>query len=95
MRNETKHFLVAVALLTTVTPAFAAKRSVADKAWIETCIQQRQASREKPAALRRYCVCMQAVVEDNRAFEITELERTYPPAHQVCWKQAGRRAPRP
>jgi hypothetical protein len=92
---DTKHCVMLALLLVASTPAFAAKRTAADKAWIETCVQQRQASREKPAALRRYCVCMQAVVEDNRAFEITELERTYPPAHQVCWKQAGRRAPRP
>jgi hypothetical protein len=35
---------------------------------------------------------MQATVDDNQPFEsVTDVERTYPPAHQMCWKDAGRR----
>jgi len=28
--------------------------------------------------LRNYCICMHDVAEDNRPFDITELESTYP-----------------
>lgn len=65
--------------------ASAAKLTAADKAWIDTCVSDRKQSSLKPAALRKYCGCMQAVVNNNEPFEsITELERTYPPAHRVC-----------
>lgn len=65
--------------------AFAAKLTAADKAWIDKCVSDRKAEKLKPAILRKYCGCMQAVVDNNEPFEsITELERTYPPAHRVC-----------
>ena len=34
---------------------------------------------------------MQQMVEDNQPFGITELERSYPPAHIMCRKKAGMR----
>ncbi len=72
--------------------AFAAKLTPAERAWIDTCISQRKASNETSTKLRKYCACMQAIVEDNQPFEsATDLERTYPPAHQMCWKDAGRK----
>ena len=68
----------------------AAKPTAADRAWIDTCISQRQPSKEAPARLRKYCACMQGIVEDNEPFEnITALERAYPPAHRMCRKDAG------
>jgi hypothetical protein len=71
---------------------YAAKLTAADRAWIDTCISQRKSSKEAPARLREYRACMQQIVEDNQPFEnVTALERTYPPAHQKCWKDAGRR----
>ena len=71
---------------------YAAKPTAADRAWIDTCISQRKSSKEAPARLRKYCVCMQQIVEDNQPFEnVTALERTYPPAHQMCWKDTGGR----
>ena len=73
-----------------VSDAVAARLTPADKAWIATCVADRKASKAKPAALRKYCACMHAVVEDNRPFEITELERTYPPVHQQCWNKHRR-----
>ncbi|CAN5205928.1 hypothetical protein BH10PSE11_BH10PSE11_15530 [soil metagenome] len=80
----------ALGVLSAVTlsgAAFAAKLTAADRAWIDTCISQRKASSEKPAKLRKYCACMQEVVDNNQPFEsITDLERTYPPAHQMCSK---------
>jgi hypothetical protein len=85
----------ALGVLSAVTlsgTAFAAKLTAADRVWIDTCISQRKASNEKPAKLRKYCACMQEVVEGNQPFEsITDLERTYPPAHQMCWKDAGKK----
>ena len=87
--------LVAIALNgLAATPAFSAKIKPADRAWIATCIDQRKAERNDPAALRKYCVCMQQIVDNNEPFEgITELERTYPPAHEGCYRSArlGRR----
>ena len=74
------------------SPLYAAKLTAADRAWIDTCISQRKSSKETPGRLRKYCTCMQAIVEDNQPFEsITALERAYPPAHQMCWKDAGGR----
>ncbi len=69
---------------------YAAKSTAADRAWIDTCISQRWSSQKPSAKLRKYCVCMQQIVEDNQPFEnVTALERTYPPAHQMCWKDTG------
>ncbi len=85
--------LMSCVLALAFSPAHAAKLSDADKAWIDKCVSDRKASKAKPGALRKYCVCMHDVVDNNQPFEITELERTYPPVHRQCWKQAGRRAP--
>lgn len=74
------------------SPTVAAKLTAADRAWIDTCVAQRQMSKEQPKKLQKYCTCMQDVVEDNQPFDdITALERTYPPAHEMCWKEAGRK----
>lgn len=70
-----------------VTGAHAAKLSAADQAWINTCITQRKDVKETPARLRNYCICMHDVVDDNQPFDITELERTYPPIHEFCVKK--------
>jgi len=76
--------LGALSAVTLSGTAFAAKLTATDRAWINACIAQRKASSEKPAKLRKYCTCMQEVVGDNQPFEsITDLERTYPPAHHV------------
>ena len=69
----------------------AEKLSAADKAWIETCVAQRTERQRDTVALGKYCSCMQQIVEDNTPFGITELERSYPPAHLMCRKAAGMR----
>ncbi len=58
-------------------------------AWIAKCVSERE--REQPARgkLREYCACMQDIVEDNEPFTVTELERSYPPAHLMCKEKAG------
>ena len=70
-----------VAALLAAVPAAAAKLSAADLAWIDTCIADRQLERLDPAKLRKYCECMQEIVEDNEPFTVSELEHSYPPAH--------------
>ncbi|MBN8962550.1 MAG: hypothetical protein J0H71_15565 [Rhizobiales bacterium] len=87
-------FIAMLLLAATVAAqnAFAAKLEAAGRTWIDTCIAQRQSSKEKAAKLRKYCTCMREIVDNNEPFEnITALERTYPPAHEVCWKDAGRK----
>jgi hypothetical protein len=90
-------FKIAVALGTLSAAVFssalyAAKPTAADCTWIDTCISQRKSSNEALARLRKYCVCMQQIVEDNQPFEnVTALERTFPPAHRMCWKGIGGR----
>lgn len=72
--------------------ADAAQLSAADRAWIDTCMAQRKMSKEQSLKLRKYCTCMQQTVDDNEPFDsISALEHTYPPAHQMCWKDAGRK----
>ena len=93
--SHTFNITTALGVLSAVTlsgTALAAKLTAADRAWIDTCISQRKASNEKPLKLRTYCTCMQGIVDNNEPFEsISTLERTYPPAHQMCWKDAGKR----
>jgi invasion protein IalB len=82
----------ALVVTSLASPAPAAKLTAADRAWIDTCMAQRQMSKEQPKKLRKYCTCMQEVVDDNEPFDsISALEHTYPPAHQMCWKDAGRK----
>jgi hypothetical protein len=53
---------------------------------------QRAMSREHPARLRKYCTCMQQTVDDDAPIgSISDLEHSYPPAHQMCWKESGRK----
>jgi hypothetical protein len=78
-----------VALTVIAIPrAQAADMKPADRAWIAKCIADRKAGVANPKALRPYCACMQQIVEDNQTFGVTDLERTYPPAHQMCWRDA-------
>jgi len=92
------HSFKTAAALTTLcaavfsSPLYAARLTAADRAWIDTCISQRKASGEKPVRLRKYCTCMEETIDDNQPFaDVTSLERAYPPAHQMCWKDSGRR----
>lgn len=73
------------------TGAPAAKLKPADIVWIDTCVVDRKRDGGTVSVLRKYCACMQAIVEDNQPFGVTELERSYPPAHLMCRKQAGQK----
>ena len=79
--------------LLAAAPVAAAEFNAADLAWIDTCIADRQLERLDPAQLRKYCECMQQIVEDNEPFTVSELEHSYPPAHAMCHDVAGLRQP--
>ena len=78
-----------VGALLAAAPIAAAELSAADLAWIATCIADRQLERLDPAKLRKYCACMQQIIEDNEPFTVSELEHSYPPAHAMCHDAAG------
>ena len=78
--------LLLIVAATLYIPAVVAKELAADRAWIDKCVADRKSNATKIVALRKYCVCMQGVVENNQPFGVSELERTYPPAHLMCWK---------
>ncbi|GJD93952.1 hypothetical protein OCOJLMKI_1150 [Methylobacterium iners] len=70
-------------------PAFAVTLGDADRTWIRDCVEQRAKSDLHGLTAKRYCRCMQQIVEANERFDtITALERTYPPAHRMCLRQA-------
>ena len=69
--------------------AVAAQLGAADLAWIEKCIDDRKIEQLDPVKLRKYCTCMQRIVDDNEPFTVSELEGSYPPAHAMCMEEAG------
>jgi hypothetical protein len=82
-------FALALGLSVGANPAGAAPLSAADLAWIETCIADRKLEALDPVKLRKYCACMQEIVDDNEPFSVSELEHSYPPAHVMCHREAG------
>ena len=76
--------------------AVAAELKPADIAWIEKCVADRMREsssgqmqpRSVESAFRKYCTCMQEIVKDNQPLDTTELERSYPPAHEMCWQKS-------
>lgn len=82
--------LTLAALAVLPQQAVAAKLSAADKAWIGTCAGRLAADEKKaPKAARIYCTCMHEQVENNEAMSQTELERSWPPIHIACRREAG------
>jgi hypothetical protein len=79
--------LILLAAMT--TPAAAAELSAADLAWIDKCMADRAIEQLDPIKLHKYCACMQQIVEDNEPLTVSELERSYPPAHVMCHDEAG------
>jgi hypothetical protein len=88
--------LAASFVLLLLAPAKAAPLRSGDRAWIAACVKQRAASDLRGASARRYCACMQAIVDANEPFNtITALERAYPPAHGMCLTKTGQRRKAP
>jgi hypothetical protein len=76
---------VVVASTLLVSPAPAS----AGEAWIKACLQVRENVGATRSALRRYCACMNGIVEDDQPAETSALERAYPSAHRVCSRKAA------
>ena len=92
MSTRVKHCILALCLLGPLVatgPAAAVELSAADIAWIDKCIADREIEQLDPVKLRKYCECMQQIVDDNEPFTVSELEHSYPPAHAMCQDEAG------
>ena len=50
-----------------------------DLAFIDKCVADREGETLNPTALRKCCICMQEIVEDNWPFTVSGLEGAYPP----------------
>ncbi len=99
MRQWPSHFPVTVTAALAMLGAaialdatVAAELGAADIAWIDKCVADRMREsssgqmqpRSVEFAFRKYCTCMQEIVDNNEPFDITKLERNYPPAHEMC-----------
>jgi hypothetical protein len=62
-----------------------------DKDWIEHCIAQ--ISETNKSRAKTYCACMAGTVDTSEKLRQTELERSFPPVHQACFKKAGFKIP--
>ena len=77
-------------LLACAAPA-SAQQSRQDRDWIAHCVSQ--ISETNKSRARVYCVCMAETVDTSEKLRQTELERSFPPVHQECFKKAGFRIP--
>jgi hypothetical protein len=82
--------LTAAFLFALFLPA-SAQQNAQEKEWIAHCITQ--ISETNKSRARTYCVCMAEVVDTSEKLRQTELERSFPPVHQECFKKAGFRSP--
>jgi hypothetical protein len=70
-------------------PAHAAKLSAADKAWIGKCMDQLKRENANVKIVRKYCVCMHDMFEDNESVSQSDMEHMFPPVHRSCNKSSG------
>jgi len=61
--------------------------------WMAHCAGNLKAEKLKPAVVRSYCACMADIGEEAEMLTFTQsdLEHSYPPAHQQCHARARRR----
>lgn len=69
----------------------AAQHAARDKEWVAHCTSQISETNETRARL--YCRCMAKSVDTSAKLSQTELERSFPPVHRLCFKKAGFRRP--
>jgi hypothetical protein len=81
--------LVACSIL--VADAALADDWPADSKWMAHCAANLKGEHQKPAAVRKYCLCMAGLGDEAKALTMTEgdLESAWPPAHLQCHNQAG------
>jgi hypothetical protein len=64
--------------------AFAAKFTPADIAWIDKCMNQLKLENSNRQIVRKYCICMHEVFQDNTNASQNEMELMFSPMHQRC-----------
>jgi hypothetical protein len=92
--NTVRVALLASALLALAIaprPARAAKLSAADAAWIGKCESQLSKENARAKTVHKYCVCIHEMFDDNEDVSQSDMEHTFPPAHRMCMKTAGRK----
>jgi hypothetical protein len=82
--------LVAVLLALGSAPALAQK-AVQQKEWIAHCVSQ--ISETNRLRARTYCKCMARSVDTSARLRQTDLERSFPPVHRLCFRKAGFKMP--
>jgi hypothetical protein len=83
--------LLALPLLLIFSIPAAAQQSAKDKEWIAHCVSQ--ISETNKSRAQTYCVCMAESIDTSEKLRQTDLERSFPPAHQACFKKAGFKIP--
>ena len=78
-----------LALLAGPTSSRAARLTDADKAWIAKCMRQLAKEHSDARVIRKYCVCMHEMFEDNDDVSQSDMEHMYPPVHRSCNKSSG------
>lgn len=82
--------LLALLLAATALPA-GAQMSAQDRDWIAHCAAQISET-NKPRA-EKYCTCMAESADTSEKLRQTDLERSFPPVHRLCFEKAGFRVP--
>jgi hypothetical protein len=77
---------VVLSLAFAATPALAQK-AVQNREWIAHCVSQLAETNRLRA--RTYCKCMARSVDTSEKLRQTELERSFPPLHRLCFRKAG------
>jgi len=77
-------------LAATILSAYA-QPSAQDKDWIAHCISQISGTNKSRA--QAYCACMAEGADTSEKLRQTDLERSFPPLHRLCFEKAGFRVP--
>jgi hypothetical protein len=80
-----------LATLIVLSAPVVAQNAKQDRDWIAHCASQISGTNKSRA--QAYCRCMAETVDTSEKLRQTELERSFPPAHQDCFKKAGFKIP--
>jgi hypothetical protein len=84
--------LIFAALIMLASAPASAQQSKQDRDWIAYCVSQISDANKSRA--QAYCRCMAETVDTSEKLRQTELERSFPPVHQDCFRKAGFKVPR-
>lgn len=77
-------------MLAVMALAAGAQQSTQDKDWIAHCVAQ--ISETNKSRAETYCTCMAESADTSTMLRQTDLERSFPPVHRLCFEKAGFRA---